>query len=146
MITPAFAQGAAAASDPTGGLMSFAPIILIFIVMYFFMLRPQQKKAKEHREMLNAVRRGDVVVTSGGVVAKVTKVVEGQSDIEVEIADGVKVKLVRGMIADVRTRSEPLNTKEPPAPKGKAKGKATPAEKANDNAPEIPGADEKSKE
>ncbi len=106
MITPAYAQ--AAGGDASGTLIQFLPFILIFVVMYFLMIRPQQRKAKEHREMLKAVRRGDVIVTAGGLVAKVSKVLEDQPEVEVEIADGVKVKLVRSMIADVRTRSEPV--------------------------------------
>ncbi|MEN3930909.1 preprotein translocase subunit YajC [Microvirga sp. W0021] len=112
MITPAFAQGAAAAAEAPNPLISFAPFILIFVVMYFLMIRPQQRKAKEHRQMLNAVRRGDTIVTAGGLVAKVTKVTDEQSDIEVEISNGVKVQLVRSMIADVRTRSEPVKGKD----------------------------------
>ena len=108
MITEAFAQSAA----PAGGdFMStygqFIPLLLIFVIMWFMILRPQQRRAREHQEMLKNVRRGDVVVTTGGIVAKVTKVPD-DGDLEVEIADNTRVRLVRSMIADVRTKSEPV--------------------------------------
>ena len=108
MITPAFAQGAAA---PGGDMiLQFVPFVLIFVIMWFLIIRPQQRRVKEHREMINNVRRGDTVVTSGGIVAKVTRVVEDANEVEVEIADGVKVKLVRGMITEVRTKGEPVKS------------------------------------
>lgn len=109
MITPAYAQGFAA-GDAGSTLMQFLPFVLIFVVMYFLIIRPQQRKAKEHREMLKAVRRGDVVVTSGGLIGKVSKVSE-DADLEIEIAEGVKVKIVRSMVADVRSRAEPAKPK-----------------------------------
>ena len=106
MITPAFAQGA-----PAGGgsdmILQFVPFILIFVIMWFLIIRPQQRRVKAHQEMIKTVRRGDTVVTSGGIVGKVTKVTD-DPEIEVEIADGVKVKLMRGMISEVRTRGEPV--------------------------------------
>ena len=108
MITPAFAQGAAA---PGGDMiLQFVPFVLIFVIMWFLIIRPQQRRVKEHREMINNVRRGDTVVTSGGIVAKVTRVIEDANEVEVEIADGVKVKLVRGMITEVRTKGEPVKS------------------------------------
>lgn len=140
MITPAFAQGAAAATDSYSSLMQFAPFILIFVVMYFLMIRPQQRKAKEHRQMLQAVRRGDVIVTAGGLLAKVTKAVDDQAEVEVEIADGVKVKLVRSMIADVRTRGEPVKNEPVKA------AKPTAAEKAKAADAKVKEAAEKAKE
>jgi preprotein translocase subunit YajC len=106
-VTPAFAQGAPSA----GGaelFSSFVPIILLIAIFWFLIFRPQQKRMKAHQAMLAAVKRGDTVVTSGGIVGKVTKVAEGE-DLEVEVAQGVKVKVVRSMIADVRTKSEPAN-------------------------------------
>ena len=106
MITPAFAQGAAA---PGGDMiLQFVPFVLIFVIMWFLIIRPQQRRVKDHREMINNVRRGDTVVTSGGIVGKVTRVFEEANELEVEIADGVKVKLVRGMISEVRTKGEPV--------------------------------------
>ena len=108
MITPAFAQGAAA---PGGDMiLQFVPFVLIFVIMWFLIIRPQQRRVKEHREMISNVRRGDTVVTSGGIVAKVTRVIEDANEVEVEIADGVKVKLVRGMITEVRTKGEPVKS------------------------------------
>ena len=89
-------------------ILQFVPFVLIFVIMWFLIIRPQQRRVREHREMINNVRRGDTVVTSGGIVGKVTRVDEDAGELEVEIADGVKVKLVRGMIAEVRTKGEPV--------------------------------------
>ncbi len=106
-ITPAFAQG-----SPFGGDASLVtqllPFVLIFVIMYFLILRPQQKRVKAHAEMVKNVRRGDTVVTSGGLVGKVTKVIDGEDYIEVEIADGVRVRQVRAMVSDVRAKGEPV--------------------------------------
>ena len=101
--TPAFAQAAGAGAG--SALTSFVPLILIFAIMYFLMIRPQQRKAKEHRAMVEALRRGDQVLTSGGIVAKVTKVQE-DGMIEVEIAEGVKVKVLRSTITTVLNKTE----------------------------------------
>jgi preprotein translocase subunit YajC len=106
LISPAFAQ----AASPFGGdsmLVSLLPFILIFVIMYFLILRPQQKRAKAHQEMVKNVRRGDTVVTSGGLIGKVTKVID-DDHIEVEVADGVRVRQMRGMVADVRAKGEPV--------------------------------------
>ena len=89
IISPAFAQ----ASGGAGGLSGLLPFLLIFVVFYFFLIRPQQKRAKEHREMVNNVKRGDKIVTSGGLLGTVSKSVEGQETVEVEIAKDVKVML-----------------------------------------------------
>ncbi len=105
-ITPAFAQ----AGSPFGGdsmLVSLLPFILIFVIMYFLILRPQQKRVKAHQEMVKNVRRGDTVVTSGGLIAKVTKVIDDDK-IEIELADGVRVQQVRAMVSDVRAKGEPV--------------------------------------
>ena len=91
-------------------ILQFVPFVLIFVIMWVLIIRPQQRRVREHREMINNVRRGDTVVTSGGIVGKVTRVVEDANELEVEIADGVKVKLVRGMIAEVRTKGEPVKS------------------------------------
>ncbi len=107
MITPAFAQAAGGGS--TDVLMSLVPFVLIFVIMWFLIIRPQQRRVKTHQEMIKNVRRGDVVVTSGGIVAKVSKVID-DGEIEAEIADGVRVRLVKGMISDVRTKSEPVKS------------------------------------
>ncbi len=89
-------------------IAQFVPLILIFAIMYFLLIRPQQKKVKEHQAMVVAVRRGDQVVTQGGLIGKVTKVKE-DNELEVEIADGVKVRVVQSTLADVRSKTEPAN-------------------------------------
>jgi preprotein translocase subunit YajC len=105
LITPAFAQGGALGGDNL--LVSLLPFILIFVIMYFLILRPQQKRVKQHAEMVKNVRRGDTVVTSGGLVGKVTKVID-DDQIEVEVASDVRVRQMRSMIADVRAKGEPV--------------------------------------
>ena len=110
LITPAYAQ-AAGAGDTSGMLMSLLPFALIFVIMYFLILRPQQKKVKDHQELVKNIRRGDTVVTSGGLVGKVTKVVD-DDQIEVEISDGVRVRQMRSMVSDVRAKGEPVKDEE----------------------------------
>jgi preprotein translocase subunit YajC len=88
-------------------LVSLLPFVLIFVIMYFLILRPQQKRVKQHQEMVKNVRRGDTVVTSGGLIGKVTKVIDDEQ-IEIELADGVKVRQVRQMVSDVRAKGEPV--------------------------------------
>ncbi len=106
-VSTAFAQTAAPAAGGTDMIMSFLPLILIFVVFYFLLIRPQQKRMKEHKAMLEAVRRGDRVVTGGGIVGTVTKV--GTDDeVQVEIAEGVRVKVLRTTISAVLSRSEPV--------------------------------------
>jgi preprotein translocase subunit YajC len=106
LISPAFAQG-----SPLGGggdlMTQLLPFVLIFVIMYFLILRPQQKRVKAHQEMVKNVRRGDTVVTSGGLVGKVTKVID-DDQIEVEIAEGIRVRQVRAMVSDVRAKGEPV--------------------------------------
>ena len=113
LATPAFAQAAGGAAGAAGGLISFVPIILIFAIMYFLMIRPQQKKVKDHKAMVEALRRGDQIVTAGGVIGKVTKVEDGKSEVEVEIAPNVRVRVVRSTIGQVLSKTEPA---EPPDP------------------------------
>lgn len=108
-VSPAYAQTAgAAAGDPMGAIGQFVPLILIFVIFYFFLIRPQQKRAKEHKAMLDALRRGDQVVTQGGIIGKVVRV-KDDDEVEVEIADGVKVRAVRATIAQVLNKTEPAN-------------------------------------
>lgn len=107
-ISPAFAQGGPAAGGGMDTIIQFVPFILIFVIMWFLIIRPQQRRVKVHQEMIKNVRRGDTVVTSGGIIGKVTKVLEDSADVEVEIADNVKVKVARAMISEVRTKSEPV--------------------------------------
>lgn len=105
-ITPAYAQ---AAGSPGGAefVMQMAPFAIILVIMYFLILRPQQKRAKAHQEMITNVRRGDTIVTTGGIVGKVTKVTD-DPEIEVEIAPNVRVRIIRSMVSDVRTKGEPV--------------------------------------
>jgi preprotein translocase subunit YajC len=105
-VTPAWAQGTnPLGSDSLVGMI--LPFALIFVIMYFLILRPQQKRVKEHSELVKNLRRGDTVVTSGGLVGKVTKVVDDEQ-IEVEIADGVRIRQMRQMVSGVRAKSEPV--------------------------------------
>ena len=102
--TPAYAQAAGGAG---GAFASFVPLILIFAIMYFLLIRPQQKKLKEHQAMVAALRRGDQVVTQGGLIGKVVKVKEeGSNEVEVEIAEGVKVRVVKTTIAQVLSKTD----------------------------------------
>ena len=93
-----------------GALGQFVPLILIFAIMYFLLIRPQQKKVKQHQNMVASLRRGDQVVTQGGLMGKVTKVKE-ENEIEVEVADGVKVRVVQNTIAQVLSKTEPAKDK-----------------------------------
>jgi len=107
-MTPAFAQAAGAAGDTNSMLMSLLPFGMIFVIMYFLILRPQQRKAKEHANLVKNIRRGDTVVTNGGLVGKVTKVVDDEQ-IEMEVADGVRIRQMRQLIATVRSKGEPTS-------------------------------------
>jgi preprotein translocase subunit YajC len=104
-ITPAYAQGATAGGSEM--LVQLLPFVAIFVIMYFLILRPQQKRVKQHQEMVKNLRRGDNVVTSGGTLGKVTKVVD-DDQIEIEIADGVRVRQMKSMVSEVRTKGEPV--------------------------------------
>ncbi len=109
LFTPAYAQ-TAAGGDTNGMLGMLLPFAIIFVIMYFLILRPQQKKVKEHGDLVKNVRRGDTIVTQGGLVGKVTKVVD-DDQVEFEIADGVRVRQMRQMITAVRTKGEPAKEK-----------------------------------
>ena len=87
----------------------FIPLILIFAIMYFLLIRPQQKKVKEHAAMVAALRRGDQVVTQGGIIGKVSRVKDGEQELELEISEGVKVRVVRNTIAQVLNKTEPAS-------------------------------------
>ena len=104
-VTPAYAQ-AAGGGDVFTSLVS--PMFLIFGIMYFLLIRPQQKKLKEHQAMVEALRRGDNVVTAGGLVGKVVKVHD--DEVEVELAKGVNVRVIKNTIGQVRSKTEPANT------------------------------------
>jgi preprotein translocase subunit YajC len=106
LISPAYAQGLGGGG---GGdfLIQIAPLILIFVIFWFFLIRPQQQKAKQHREMVANLRRGDQVLTGGGIVGRVAKLVD-DAYIQVEIADNVRVKVARSSVSDVLTKGEPV--------------------------------------
>lgn len=89
-------------------LAQLVPLILVFAIMYFLLIRPQQQKAKSHAAMVAALRRGDQVVTGGGLMGKVTRVKDGENEVEVEIAPGVNVRVVRSTITTVVSRTEPV--------------------------------------
>ncbi len=104
-VTPAYAQAAGGGLGDTFGLIM--PFVLIFAIMYFLIIRPQRQQAKKRQEMLNNVRRGDQVITGGGITGKVVKVVD-DNELEVEIAEGVKVRVARSLLADVKVKGEPV--------------------------------------
>jgi preprotein translocase subunit YajC len=104
LISPAYAQGAADMLSPSSPIWL---IVIMGVIMYFLMIRPQQRRVKQHQEMVKNVRRGDTVVTSGGLVGKVTKVVD-DDQVEMELADGVRVRQMRQMLTSVSTKGEPV--------------------------------------
>ena len=113
-VSPAYAQ-----TGGVGGfdMLTLLPLVLIFVVFYFLIIRPQQKKMKDHKTMLEALRRGDRIVTSGGIIGTVTKI-DGDREMTIEIASGVRVKVLRAMVAEVLARTEPADSKsaEPARP------------------------------
>ncbi len=109
-ITAAYAQTGAGSDG--GFLIQLVPFILIFIILYFLIIRPQQRRAKEHQAMIAAVRRGDTIVTSGGLIGRVVKVVDDH-EVSVEIATDVKVRVARSSIAEVRAKGEPVKEEKP---------------------------------
>ncbi len=108
-VTPALAQEAAAATPAAANnlLVTLVPFLLIFVIMYFLLIRPQQRKMKTHQEMIKAVRRGDSVVTSGGIIGKIAKVVD-DGEVELEIGDKTRIRIVRSAISEVRAKGEPV--------------------------------------
>jgi preprotein translocase subunit YajC len=107
--SPAYAQ---AAAEPASIFTSMFPLIAIFGIFYFLLIRPQQKKVKEHKAMLEAVRRGDRIVTNGGIVGLVTKVLDEERALMVEIADDLKVKVMRDMVSTVMSKTEPVSAEK----------------------------------
>lgn len=104
-ISPAFAQSAGAGPDPLINML--VPLLMVLPIFYFLLWRPQQQRLKQQREMIDAVKRGDTVVTTGGLVGTVTKV-RDDGEVEVEIAKDTRVRVVKGAIADVRNKGEPV--------------------------------------
>lgn len=111
-VTPAFAQTAATGGGAESILISILPFVAVFAIMYFLIIRPQRRSMKTREEMLKNIRRGDTVVTGGGIIAKVTKVMDN-GELEVQISEQVKVRVLQTMVADVRVKGEPqaANTK-----------------------------------
>ena len=108
MINEAFAQTAGGAGSGTDMLMqTMVPFAIVLVIMYFLVMRPQQQRAKAQQVMLKNVRRGDTIVTTGGMIGKVTKATD-DSEVEMEIAPNVRIRQSRGMIAEVRAKGEPL--------------------------------------
>lgn len=112
-IKPAYAQATDAGSS--GQFSIFIPLVLIFIIMYFLIIRPQRAQMKKHQEMVSSARRGDTIVTGGGLIGKVTRVYDDAGELDVEIAEGVRVRVVRSTLTSVRVKGEPA------AEDGKAK-------------------------
>lgn len=104
-ISPAYAQGGPGADPFTGMLI---PLLLMVVIFYFLVIRPQQQRAKQHRELVEKVRRGDTVVTAGGFIAKVTRVTENSDEVEVELSENMRVRVLRSTLMDVRAKGEPV--------------------------------------
>jgi preprotein translocase subunit YajC len=109
-VTPAYAQSLGGAGGAGDIFMSLMPFAFILIIMWVMIIRPQRQRQKAHEEMVKNLRRGDVVVTSGGIIAKVVKVVS-DTELEVEIAEGVKIRVMRSTVGEIRSKSEPAKAK-----------------------------------
>jgi preprotein translocase subunit YajC len=109
-ISPAFAQGAADAAAGPSFIIQLIPFVAIIAIMYFLIIRPQQQRMKAHQALIAGVKRGDVVVTSGGIIGKVVKVMDND-EVEVEIAKEVRIRVVKSTIADIRSKTEPSDAK-----------------------------------
>jgi preprotein translocase subunit YajC len=99
LISNAWAQAAPAGGDPSGGLVGLLPIILMFVILWFLMIRPQMKKAKEHKAMVEALQKGEEVVTNGGIAGRITKV--GENYITLEVAENVEIAVQKGAVANI---------------------------------------------
>jgi preprotein translocase subunit YajC len=107
-ITPAYSQ-AAGINDLMGGAGGLLfPMLVMIVIFYFLVIRPQQQRAKDHRELVQGVRRGDTVITSGGFVGKVTKAADNSDEIEVELSDSMRVRVLKSTLMDVRAKGEPV--------------------------------------
>jgi preprotein translocase subunit YajC len=125
LISAAYAQGTGISGifDNQGALIQFLPLVLIFVVFYFLLIRPQQRKAKDHKTMLDALRRGDRVVTGGGIIGTVARV-DNPEDVTVDIADGVRVRVLRSTISSVLAKPDPAATREAAKQREEARAKA----------------------
>ena len=131
LISPAYAQAAAGAAQENT-LLTFLPMVAIFVVFYFLLIRPQQKKQKDHRAMLETLRRGDRVVTGGGIIATVNRVTTPE-EVEVDIAQGVRVRVLRSTITTVHAKTDPSAAREAAAERP-ARGRRAAKESAKEAA------------
>jgi len=125
LISAAYAQGTGITGifDNQSALIQFLPLVLIFVVFYFLLIRPQQRKAKDHKTMLEALRRGDRVVTGGGIIGTVARV-ENPEEVTVDIADGVRVRVLRSTISSVLAKPDPAAAREAAKQREEARAKA----------------------
>jgi preprotein translocase subunit YajC len=125
LISAAYAQGTGITGlfDNQSALIQFLPLVLIFVVFYFLLIRPQQRKAKDHKTMLDALRRGDRVVTGGGIIGTVSRV-ENPEEVTVDIADGVRVRVLRSTISSVLAKPDPAAAREAAKQREEARAKA----------------------
>ena len=123
LISPAYAQATGTGFTEPSALIQFLPLALIFVVFYFLLIRPQQRKAKDQKAMLGAVRRGDRVVTGGGIIGTVARV-ENPEEVTVDIADGVRVRVLRSTISSVLAKPDPAAAREAARQKDDARAKA----------------------
>jgi preprotein translocase subunit YajC len=125
LISAAYAQGTGITGifDNQSALIQFLPLVLIFVVFYFLLIRPQQRKAKDHRTMLDALRRGDRVVTGGGIIGTVARV-DNPEEVTVDIADGVRVRVLRSTISSVLAKPDPAAAREAAKQREEARAKA----------------------
>ena len=125
LISDAYAQGTGITGifDNQSALIQFLPLVLIFVVFYFLLIRPQQRKAKDHKTMLDALRRGDRVVTGGGIIGTVARV-ENPEEVTVDIADGVRVRVLRSTISSVLAKPDPAAAREAAKQREEARAKA----------------------
>ena len=125
LISAAYAQGTGITGifDNQSALIQFFPLVLIFVVFYFLLIRPQQRKAKDHKAMLDALRRGDRVVTGGGIIGTVARV-ENPEEVTVDIADGVRVRVLRSTISSVLAKPDPAAAREAAKQREEARAKA----------------------
>src|SRR4030088_1942643 len=122
-VSTAYAQGFSLGDNQA--MMQFLPLVLIFVVFYFLLIRPQQRKAKDQKAMLDALRRGDRVVTGGGIIGTVARA-DSPEEVTVDIADGVRVRVVRGTITSVLAKPDPAAAREAAKQKEEARAKAGP--------------------
>jgi preprotein translocase subunit YajC len=125
LISAAYAQGTGITGifDNQSALIQFLPLVLIFVVFYFLLIRPQQRKAKDHKTMLDALRRGDRVVTGGGIIGTVARV-ENPEEVTIDIADGVRVRVLRSTITSVLAKPDPVAAREAAKQREEARAKA----------------------